>query len=778
MTPPHRPTIGRVALGFWSLGLSGAFAAVIASALVVRIPNIVDTPIQTAGPGWGARAVPMVETGGPQPPVYISWLRTSEPFLVVQHPEIRILFATYGERVRLRHASLDVIGTSCAFQTPANAQIENNATLAFVRGDVCNPLRQVPSGELKLTVELESRHAVAVWTYDRRPADSAKAGEIEVMGLPTRAGPYPVLRGKYADPVAGIGARRIELLNYMWASSGSVAWIWTGVAASSLLLCVGLWLVAARAIVGRAIGTACLAAAAAVLWAVLIPPLQGADEPDHLLSFAALVGIDIEPELRRLSQQVHFSRIAFDGNEHFRPSDREHPDPAVWDVEIHAEDTARRSPLTALLWRGAARLFHPRGAPPFQTLWRLRLLHASIFAWAAGLSALLIQSLYRGSGRQWALIGLGIAPTVPYFATMVSDWALFVSISVLWSAAIVVTWADGAAVAGLLLGGSFGLLAATSIAALPLAPLLAAVLVGRIVWGGRNEGEGVQPTLIYWGGVATGLACGFLIAANVYRIGYFRTASTGVSLELVTALNRYLGTIAAHAWLLLIPLALGGGAEILRKKTMRGSRTMRLVARRGLAGLVVLAAASLVAILATSVFTPLPTLATLESLTFTSPSQYVQAVIVAVLTSLRVENFDLLTYTTFWSGFGWLDVSLPGWLLGVFAVTSVGAFVLLAQRLVRDGESGRIGSLVLVLAGTLASVVAYAVAGYYMERNVHGRYLIALYLALLLVVWQGVALQLDRPEVDSWKRFLGPGIMGALVAIHAYSFVYVLQRFF
>lgn len=65
-----------------------------------------------------------------------------------------------------------------------------------------------------------------------------------------------------------------------------------------------------------------------------------------------------------------------------------------------------------------------------------------------------------------------------------------------------------------------------------------------------------------------------------------------------------------------------------------------------------------------------------------------------------------------------------------------------------------------------------------LHRNVHGRYLIALYVPMLAVVGQGIAETFARQPASTRRRVLGGGFIAGLLVVHAYAIVFVLRRFF
>ena len=76
-------------------------------------------------------------------------------------------------------------------------------------------------------------------------------------------------------------------------------------------------------------------------------------------------------------------------------------------------------------------------------------------------------------------------------------------------------------------------------------------------------------------------------------------------------------------------------------------------------------------------------------------------------------------------------------------------------------------------AGGTATLGADAVSNYFVNRNLHGRYLVGLYIATLLAAWTLPLLEGGRPNAR--VRVL---VLAAVIAIHAYALPFVLLRYF
>jgi hypothetical protein len=76
----------------------------------------------------------------------------------------------------------------------------------------------------------------------------------------------------------------------------------------------------------------------------------------------------------------------------------------------------------------------------------------------------------------------------------------------------------------------------------------------------------------------------------------------------------------------------------------------------------------------------------------------------------------------------------------------------------------------LLIAACVASTAVYALVSYGLGRNLHGRYLLAMFVVLQAVLWSGVA----RVPRGAARALL---LCGAL-ALHAYALRFLLLSYF
>jgi hypothetical protein len=223
--------------------------------------------------------------------------------------------------------------------------------------------------------------------------------------------------------------------------------------------------------------------------------------------------------------------------------------------------------------------------------------------------------------------------------------------------------------------------------------------------------------------------------------------------------------------LLLAPVPLGYALERLFQRLPAANASGWAEGAARAVGYVMVAAVALS--LMASLFFNFPTLATRETAMPPTVGAYVTQVLLVALTSLRLARPDLLLGASFWGGFGWIDAVLPAAM--VTALTAiVAAGLILTGRSIAHRRDIRQTLWVLMLgAGGTASLAAYAVSNYFLNRNLHGRYLVGLYVCTVLAAWTIPILESERSK--TLVHFL---VVGSVIAIHAYALPFVLLRYF
>jgi len=687
---------------------------------------------------------------------------------------VDLLMATYGSTPTLTGAEL-LVG-SCVFRLPAPLRVTDGSLVRLMRAAPC---ADASSSTAQFRATLGSAGRLALWTWQMPARADALHHGLSMTAPEAQAATNSVIRGRYAYTRPGPALRRVALIAWVWNDTSRVQTV-ALLLLTALAIAGGAWLLtgfAPGARMAPAGGAGLVALGLAVTWAVVMPPLQGADEPDHLLSFGIVAGASqVDRTLADEARRVHFERLRFHASERLAPVDREQPYGVAWEGDIHAERMGARSPVTVRLWSLAAGSLI--GASPLpDLLLHLRLFNAMVFAFCVAVSVWFV--LWTGSDRQriWLVLGLALMPTLPYFATMVSDWAYLASWSLLFTAGVLVLVHGGARVSwtGAWLGISVALLVGTSIAAIALVPLVAMLLAGRLVMR-RDPGDNTVASIArFWGGLAAGCILAYLLMGDLLVAGFQRydAESRASFAELLDRVNAVGRLVVQQPWILLLGLALLAGVDHLCAPLRAHPSPGRWGQRAARIGLTVVAGLVVVQALA-SLVAPLPHLAAFETRGYGTAEAYVATALGALLTGARLTGFDHLTFTSLWGGFGWVDAILPAPLFVVIVLVLIVSFVTAAAAAWRATDARPAGWLVITLCGGVASAAAVAAAAFFMQRNLHGRYLLPLAIPMAGVVVSALGAGLGHAHMRGW-RWVAVFVVAAL---HGASFVWVAARYF
>jgi hypothetical protein len=776
----------------WSVVIFLTFATTVFSSLSVRVSDILDTPFIVLDSEWPVVALELFAERSPDGRADSSTIHQAvfagdDVDLLTGHSEIRILLATYATRPRLEGADISVLGTSCSYRTMAGATINDNEMLSFARGSGCWPLGGSPTGELRLTIRSGNEGRIALWTA--RAADVPSDSKPLYVLIPNDNGSTrPVLLGKYVDYTPPSGLRRADLLAYMWQVAPGPNWIYLAAAAASLLMLCGFalmpqervddtrsrWNFALRA----ALGTGCVAASLGSLYAVVVPPFHAPDEPSHFLAYAAATEqTGTADEAAAWAKLGHLRRLRFHPDERFRPADIGNPLDVAWGLEEVSYDLTDRGVGTRvwlLLQRDGWHL------SPQVTLLALRLINAIIFAGAMALATAVAVWLTDAPFPHLLVIPFLLVPSLPFFGMHVSNYAPLVSAYVLFAAGVAITMMGGRNrhYAGLLLGISASLSLAASRSALPAAAMLLSVLAGRILLGGnsnRTLANTATSATVFWGGFGLGLSSLYLMQPSRYF--------DAISITLAEKGFLRAASIQSFLWAYkeqLIAGMLGGallieiGISRLRQRLVRFMPATLWIARGG----AILVAAALLGLTIASLFVRWPQLPYLDPASLPSQGLYLRQVALSTLGFFRLTNPDFLLSTSFWAGFGWLDTIPQGWFIVTLTTLTGLALVALIITLAVRGDLVRLGWLTLIGVGFATTLAVYGIAALELSQDLHGRYLLGLYLPVLPICWSLLVLQ--EPVVAGPMRWMPRHAMvfGVSALLHAYSFTVILSRYF
>lgn len=718
-------------------------------------------------------------------------LRSEDAVGLASRSEIRLPVITWDTRPEFVSGRIGVDGTSCVFRAPPDSRLIDNGYLAFARGEGCGAaMTGAPSGTFDLVLRFRNAGRVGLLADALPPAPRDPRWVTFSAADPSPDRPVLAIRARYAEPISGPHWRRIGLLAYQWQSGNSTLPIWTALVIALALVGLGAWLVCTgeapdgsfQHAVRAAVIAGTLASGLGVSYAVLVPPLQAPDEPDHVLALAELTHRPaLASDLAALAKLGHFNRIRFDAAERFTAAHVGQPADIAWGPEVFAHRIETRSATTRLWWKLLDLFTHEQGAG--HTVVFVRGANALLFGvFLAAAAFLLALTTEGGAGLVVPLASL-LVPTLPFFATHVSEFAVLMSAYVMAGSLVAGLFLDSrrSHLLGFPLGLSLSLIFASGRSGLPFAAIAAAALLARAIAGSTwesRESRGFRRAVVFWVGLGLGLGFFELLSTPEFKAGLWPD----------DALTKSGGVLSWAAWLrshpevvLSLPIAgLIADVALSRLRTRLLPRVRALPAR---AGLVLAWGAGLAAVasIAGSLILTYPRLALIENARPPAVTHYVVEVLKVWATSLRAVQHDFLLSASFWGGFGWVDTIPPAWFITLMLMIHAAIGVALLARIGGDGGWRRLVWLLALGAGWVAALALYAAASYSVNRNLHGRYLVGFYLSMLAMVWSVAGLQ-PRRNLPALRRVVGQSWPSAIfvlaVCLHAYALRFILLRYF
>jgi hypothetical protein len=779
-------TLAKAGVPGWALSVLAVLAMVTPMlwALSTRVPNLVETPLTS---DRGERIAVPVELsyldypGTTKAHVAKMNLHLGNLEVLVRRRTIQILVANYVTTPRLESAELAVVGTGCRFETPARSEWPDNATLPFVRQRGCVPLQGTPTGGLDLTVRFAGPGRVGLWTY--RPPGPPTDSNIIYLPDPSWSdlGLKVELRGNYLDWAGRSGYRRADLLAYVWNVSAGSTWVWIATAVAVALLVLGAAAISSarrdritRVVAPRLAAAGFLwAAGLSLLYVVLVPPFQAPDEPSHFLGYGYVTdNPELQNEAARWGWLTHSERLRGHPEERFRPLDMGHPYLVSW--RLVSPVGFGRSSITVPLWRRLSVLLKELPAP--RQFLILRLVNATIFSFAIAGCVAMVSLLSAVRRPESAIAMLLLVPTLPFFATYVSNYAPAVAAYALIASACLMLYVDGprSHFAGFPLGLGLALAIASTRSALPMAVLVSIVGMGRLIIGGTDKG--LVPAAIFWGGMAAGVTALNWLLTERYVEGVVadlaRTAPrSGAALSVVVSHP----LLAAMAGLAVATLMEAGSARLRR----HSGGWVRQAIERAMGPACLIGIVGLSGTLIASVFLPLPHLTPAVGTSTTGGTYVLQAVATAA-SPFRLRDPDFLMSTTFWGAFGWVDTILPDVVLGMLSISGAFATVVMLRRIAVRKDVRRFCWMTALLVAFFATVSVYAAAAFSSAPDLHGRYLIGPYLLAVMLIWSP-ALCFEAPEgviTDAGCDWVARAAWSVFGVGHACALVAIVTRYF
>jgi hypothetical protein len=307
--------------------------------------------------------------------------------------------------------------------------------------------------------------------------------------------------------------------------------------------------------------------------------------------------------------------------------------------------------------------------------------------------------------------------------------------------------------------------------AFPLAAVLVGSAAARIILGPQLT---TWPrALVFWMGLAVPGAIAFAMTPQ-HLFDVVRTTAAGLP-----AAFRPFWRVIQYPWLL-VPL---GGIASLAEIRFHSSRNIeeersrrrleRVVAIVGYAGAILLATS-----IAMSTFIQYPFAPIVDLQHIPAAHSYVVETLLPAVTMFRFGHADFLTSQSFWSGYGWLDTPLPAWVVTTLTVSTGTAFVI-TLIWIAQARAYRTGiSCFFVIA---ALVVAFAAAAFSVLRatpgDLHGRYLLGIYLCLITLCWHWLPRTIPEARQSTSATVLATCGL-CVIAVHGVAFAMILSRYF
>jgi hypothetical protein len=775
LTFPFRVPLAAVAVrAAVALAAAFAFAVPLFAALHTRVPPTRHRPLFEPQPS--DRVAPF-EIGGflssyQDVPIEIHRARlfVQDVPALTSHPRIVLTVATFRTVPRLIRAELSFAGTACAYRTADTIEIADNYPVVFHRDDECSTANA--TGDATLVFRLRNRARIALVAI---AGDSPPPRDALVLASPVLAEARfpPILQGDTVDISPGTGATRIDLLGYMWEIRPGTRWLDAAIAACGVLVGCAVFLAwptppVRRFVAARQTVAAFMAAfAVSASYAVLCPPFQVADESSHFLALTSFLGRPaLGEQATEWARRGMFEEIRFHPLRTFSPLDRGASGLPWSEISVPIRDLYG---AVRVLWRLVGHLVSNMDLQ--HTFLTVRLFHAAVFALAAALFVLFVRSFTGRDTSVSAALPLFLVPTLPLFGMHVSNYAPLVAAYTLVGAGIVIASWDGPRswAAGPILGFGLGAAIGMSRSALPLLPLIAAVLAARAVLGDR-EGHR-RAAWAFWAGFTLLLAGMLLFIRTPYTVEL--DVYGGLVAPPVTAFT----VLLRQPWLLLPFGAAGLMSEHLLTR-VRG-RLVSLPHHAAVRWIALGAAISVFVLFAASLLVPYPTLPLYPPPPHRPPAaQYVREALLACVTFLRFGRPDRLTSVTFFAGFGWLDMIPPLRLVAWLAGASGVMLVLLLLWVAQARSTRTLIWLGFAAAGFVASAAAYGLSiARAVPYDLHGRYLVGLYLCALAVCWTGFGRAAGSPSSARQTTFAAVALAFG-IAVNVYSLRLILVRYF
>jgi hypothetical protein len=670
--------------------------------------------------------------------------------------EVRFFIGTYADRAFLRSLKLvDPTTGTVIFKREPGWQADN-ASISLKRvAPILPPLNG--AGRIELVAEVEPGQRLAIWTQS--PGVGVDdAGSNLLVETSNQSG---ILRGTWLSSSKISPWSRLDLLAYTWGHQSYIYWLLIGG-----LGFIGL----ATAIFAKKFSNAwaivSFFAGVTVIYAIICPPFQAPDEPDHFLTMSSSTGHEnLSRSALLLANRGHFEAIKFRPDVQFSAEDVDRPLEGKWAEHISPSGPiVNRSPLAAMIWPALAGNVADLDAG--SALMRLRIFNTLIL-----LVGLLI-GIWATPSPLKVTVGalLSGITTLPFFAMHWSNY-IFIIVFAMASVGFIFRCIFSERIdyrhfaAWGLISGLLFISGIAGIAGWFVNCLIAGI---SLAFTEKPRRALVNFTLFFI----------FSSIVILQSAGPIFLSTISVSLSRIGPVESWLG-----AWFyfprMLIASGVVGGLLVFILSLVVHTATPRFhhFSNR-LPWLARIELLLFSALLMASIRLKIPTLPNIESTIHgLTTVAYALKSLKVMGASLGFGASDPLLVKTFWGGFGWLD-SMPdepffhlmrlGPTLGIFLLLILAS----TGRAIKSWAWLHIGAIVSAIYLMLLAIGTFRV-----PANLHGRYMIGFYLVMLSFSWLGF-LELYKYLSPSKRQFMIQFLITWAVATHVYCWCHLLVRYF
>ncbi|MFZ4775536.1 MAG: hypothetical protein ACOYM3_09250 [Terrimicrobiaceae bacterium] len=626
--------------------------------------------------------------------------------------------------------------------------IRENRKLVFHRkksaGDVA------PAKEQNVRLELVSHGAPDLVLVGQFTEDAPLSDALWVPGISWNGkSGVASLCGWFGSGAQVEAFSKARLLAYTWGfGAGSGRIVYSVIAVSAVIWLLGLLALLRPGPLGTllpenpatAAGAGLLFLSIGLVYAVLFPPFQCADEADHFLNYAGLNSRDdLARDALTLANTGHFERIKLRADERFSSADVGSPMSGPWAPHIE-EHGLNRSSVARTAWSFAGGIFSTGHSGT--ALLGLRFYHVLFVSLCLGLSlALAGRGLAEEKVSALMAAPALLTPSLAFFSMGVSNYPFLVGGYVIQSIALGSLWAQPAnkqqghrlAVAtGVLIGCGLILAVGSADNGLFSLGFWAILIPGYWLLKGVHSDElrdEIRKCGFFSAALVASLLCGWLmigLAAGDFHI--LPPAMTAFIERAVTV--SFLKDAGAQALVFLgfvVPVILLSFAMLSMGARLRHAPGQR-IGREAIILILFLAA----------LFVLLGKSSRIPDFSTTPLVEYAIRVTYSFFEGFGPGMSDWLVTQSFWGEFGWLDTPMPVLLNNILRYgAGLGLLLLFFSVLRSNRYFAGAGFLLTTLAALSAFLTCIAAGYYFVHYGVNGRYLIGPYLLILATAYEG-----------------------------------------